>query len=80
MPGQLPTCSIILSFMLTIALWMKQIIIVHHIILTPQLKYQPPNQDYIYNNRSIEGISIYLTEQLSNPVSTVQTYYWIKKQ
>ena len=68
-------------FMLTIAVWMKQIIIVHHIILIPQLKYQPPNQDYIYNNSSTEGVNIYLTEQLSNPVSsTVQTYYWTKKQ
>ena len=68
-------------FMLTIAVWMKQIIIVHHIILIPQLKYQPSNQDYIYNNSSTEGVNIYLTEQLSNPVSsTVQTYYWTKKQ
>jgi type IV secretory pathway protease TraF len=57
-------------FMLTIAVWMKQIIIVHHIILIPQLKYQPPNQDYIYNNSSTEGVNIYLTEQLSNPVSS----------
>ena len=49
-------------FMLTIAVWMKQIIIVHHIILIPQLKYQPPNQDYIYNNSSTDGVNIYLTE------------------
>ena len=62
-------------FILTIALWMKQII-----ILTPQLKYQPPNQDYIYNNSSIEGVNIYLTEQLCNPVSSTVNLLLDKKK